>query len=164
MRAEGVNTAHLAGKILREEIMLLGRQRSPSPCEVVVDLGGKGKKTSKNLALLCQETYGGFGQSCIRDQHSPIQLCKLSERHRGANRVWSPRSFGQFCYLSGENGSTARAGGNHWHYKSDHHKAAEYSNIGINRLTEMVNNSMYPFVLNIGKKKMIKRKEFEKYT
>lgn len=27
----------------------------------------------------------------------------------------------------------------------------------------MVNNSMYPFVLNIGKKKMIKRKEFEKY-
>ncbi|MCI8602995.1 MAG: hypothetical protein HFE79_02485 [Ruminiclostridium sp.] len=36
--------------------------------------------------------------------------------------------------------------------------------MGINRLTEMVNNSMYPFVLNIGKKKMIKRKEFEKYT
>ena len=87
MRAEGVNTAQPTGKILREEIMLLGRQRSPSPCEVVVDLGGKGKKTSKNLALLCQETYGGFGQSCIRDQHSPIQLCKLSERHRGANRV-----------------------------------------------------------------------------
>lgn len=42
-------------------------------------------------------------------------------------------------------------------------EAAEYSNIGINRLTEMVNKPMCPFVLHVGKKKLIKRKDFEKY-
>jgi hypothetical protein len=47
MRAEGVNTAQPAEKILREEILLWGRQRSPPPCEAVVDLGGKGKKRPK---------------------------------------------------------------------------------------------------------------------
>lgn len=42
-------------------------------------------------------------------------------------------------------------------------EAAEYSNIGINRLTELVNSPMCPFVLHVGKKRLIKRKEFEKY-
>ncbi|MBD5081860.1 MAG: helix-turn-helix domain-containing protein [Ruminococcaceae bacterium] len=42
-------------------------------------------------------------------------------------------------------------------------EAAEYSNIGINRLTELVNKPMCPFVLHVGKKRLIKRKEFEKY-
>lgn len=42
-------------------------------------------------------------------------------------------------------------------------EAAEYSNIGINRLTELVSNPMCPFVLYVGKKRLIKRKEFEKY-
>ncbi|MBD5116101.1 MAG: excisionase family DNA-binding protein [Ruminococcaceae bacterium] len=42
-------------------------------------------------------------------------------------------------------------------------EAAEYSNIGINRLTELVSNPMCPFVLHVGNKRLIKRKEFEKY-
>jgi len=42
-------------------------------------------------------------------------------------------------------------------------EAAEYSNIGINKLRDMTNSPFCPFVLNIGKKKLIKRKEFEKY-
>lgn len=42
-------------------------------------------------------------------------------------------------------------------------EAAEYSNIGINRLTELVSNPMCPFVLHVGKKRLIKRKEFERY-
>ena len=42
-------------------------------------------------------------------------------------------------------------------------EAAEYSNIGINKLYEMVNNPSCPFVLYVGQKKLIKRKEFERY-
>lgn len=42
-------------------------------------------------------------------------------------------------------------------------EAAEYSNIGIHKLYELVNNPNCPFVLFIGKKRVIKRKEFEKY-
>ena len=43
-------------------------------------------------------------------------------------------------------------------------EAAEYSNIGIHKLYEMVNQPNCPFVLFIGKKRVIKRKEFEKYV
>lgn len=42
-------------------------------------------------------------------------------------------------------------------------EAAEYSNIGINKLYEIVNEPSCPFVLFVGQKKVIKRKEFEKY-
>ena len=42
-------------------------------------------------------------------------------------------------------------------------EAVEYSNIGVNKMYEMVNNPLCPFVLHIGKKKLIKRREFEKY-
>ena len=42
-------------------------------------------------------------------------------------------------------------------------EAAEYSNIGINKINELAKNPMCPFVLYIGKKKLIKRKEFEKF-
>lgn len=42
-------------------------------------------------------------------------------------------------------------------------EAAEYSNIGINKLYEMTNEPSCPFVLYVGQKKVIKRKEFEKY-
>ena len=42
-------------------------------------------------------------------------------------------------------------------------EAAEYSNIGINRLDEMTKQPNCPFVLYIGRKKLIKRKAFEKY-
>lgn len=42
-------------------------------------------------------------------------------------------------------------------------EAAEYSNIGINKLYEMISNPACPFVLYIGKKRLIKRKQFEKY-
>ena len=42
-------------------------------------------------------------------------------------------------------------------------EASAYSNIGINRLAEIAGQPNCPFVLYVGKKKLIKRKEFEKY-
>lgn len=42
-------------------------------------------------------------------------------------------------------------------------EAAEYSNIGINKLESMLRSPRCPFVLYVGKKKLVKRKEFEKY-
>lgn len=42
-------------------------------------------------------------------------------------------------------------------------EAAEYSNIGINKINELAKDERCPFVLYIGRKKLIKRKEFEKY-
>ena len=42
-------------------------------------------------------------------------------------------------------------------------EAVEYSNIGQNKLRELTNMPFCPFVLYIGKKRLIKRKEFEEY-
>lgn len=42
-------------------------------------------------------------------------------------------------------------------------EAAALSNIGINKIDELAKSPMCPFVLYIGRKKLIKRKEFEKY-
>lgn len=42
-------------------------------------------------------------------------------------------------------------------------EAAEYSNIGINRLTIMLTEPNCPFALFVGSKKLIKRKIFEDY-
>lgn len=42
-------------------------------------------------------------------------------------------------------------------------EAAEYSNIGINKLENLLRSPRCPFVLYVGKKKLVKRKEFEKY-
>lgn len=42
-------------------------------------------------------------------------------------------------------------------------EAAEYSNIGINKIENMLNNPMCTFVLHVGKRRLVKRKEFEKY-
>lgn len=42
-------------------------------------------------------------------------------------------------------------------------EASEYSNIGINKLYEMINDPCCDFVLFVGKKSLIKRKAFEKY-
>ena len=43
-------------------------------------------------------------------------------------------------------------------------EAAEYSNIGINRLEQLLKSPGCPFVLFVGKaKKLVKRREFEKY-
>ena len=42
-------------------------------------------------------------------------------------------------------------------------EAAEYSNIGINRISTMLNEISCPFVLKVGNKRLVKRKEFEKY-
>ncbi len=42
-------------------------------------------------------------------------------------------------------------------------EAAAYSNIGINKLYEITNEPSCPFVLYIGKKRIIKRVAFEKY-
>jgi excisionase family DNA binding protein len=43
------------------------------------------------------------------------------------------------------------------------HEAAEYSNIGINRIDRMLRTPNCPFALFVGTKKLVKRKEFEKY-
>ncbi len=42
-------------------------------------------------------------------------------------------------------------------------EAAEYSNIGINKIDQMLRAPNCPFVLYVGTKKLVKRKEFEDY-
>ncbi len=42
-------------------------------------------------------------------------------------------------------------------------EAAEYSNIGINKIDSMLRTPNCPFVLFVGTKKLVKRKEFEEY-
>ena len=41
-------------------------------------------------------------------------------------------------------------------------EAAEYSNIGINKLESLLRSPRCPFVLYVGKKKLVKRRRFEK--
>ena len=42
-------------------------------------------------------------------------------------------------------------------------EAAEYSNIGINKIDKMLKQPNCPFVLFVGSKKLVKRKVFEAY-
>ena len=42
-------------------------------------------------------------------------------------------------------------------------ETAEYSNIGINKIDSMLRSPNCPFVLFVGTKKLVKRKEFEQY-
>ena len=42
-------------------------------------------------------------------------------------------------------------------------EAAEYSNIGINKIDSLLRKPNCPFVLFVGTKKLVKRKEFEQY-
>ena len=42
-------------------------------------------------------------------------------------------------------------------------EASEYSNIGICKINELAKQPNCPFVLYVGRKKLIKRKEFETY-
>ena len=42
-------------------------------------------------------------------------------------------------------------------------EAAEYSNIGINRLEALLKKPNCSFVLYVGKKKLVKRREFEHF-
>ena len=42
-------------------------------------------------------------------------------------------------------------------------EAAEYSNIGINKIDSMLRSPNCPFVLFVGTKKLVKRKEFEEF-
>lgn len=42
-------------------------------------------------------------------------------------------------------------------------EAAEYSNIGINKIDAMLKSPNCPFVLYIGTKKLVKRRAFEEY-
>ena len=42
-------------------------------------------------------------------------------------------------------------------------EAAEYSNIGINKIDGMLRSPNCPFVLFVGTKKLVKRKEFEQF-
>lgn len=43
-------------------------------------------------------------------------------------------------------------------------EAAEYSNIGINRLRILISNPHCPFALTVGNKRLIKRKQFDKFV
>lgn len=42
-------------------------------------------------------------------------------------------------------------------------EAAEYSNIGINKIDAMLRQPNCPFVLYVGTQKLVKRREFEEY-
>lgn len=42
-------------------------------------------------------------------------------------------------------------------------EAAEYSNIGINKIDSMLRQPNCPFVLYVGTRKLVKRREFEDY-
>ena len=42
-------------------------------------------------------------------------------------------------------------------------EAAEYSNIGINKIDKMLKQPNCPFVLYVGTKKLVKRKAFEEF-
>ncbi len=42
-------------------------------------------------------------------------------------------------------------------------EAAEFSNIGQNKISELLKSPRCPFVLYVGKKKLVKRKEFERF-
>ena len=42
-------------------------------------------------------------------------------------------------------------------------EAAEYSNIGINKIDSMLRSPNCPFVLFVGTKKLVKRRAFEEY-
>ena len=42
-------------------------------------------------------------------------------------------------------------------------EAADYSNIGQNKLSELLKNPRCKFVLYVGRKKLVKRKEFEDF-
>lgn len=42
-------------------------------------------------------------------------------------------------------------------------EAAEYSNIGINKIDELLKQPNCPFVLYVGTKKLVKRRAFEEY-
>lgn len=42
-------------------------------------------------------------------------------------------------------------------------EAAEYSNIGINKIDELLKRPNCPFVLYVGTKKLVKRKAFEEF-
>ena len=42
-------------------------------------------------------------------------------------------------------------------------EAAEYSNIGINKIDALLKQPNCPFVLYVGTRKLVKRKEFEEF-
>lgn len=42
-------------------------------------------------------------------------------------------------------------------------EAAEYSNIGINKIESMLRSPNCPFVFYVGSKKLVKRREFEQF-
>lgn len=42
-------------------------------------------------------------------------------------------------------------------------EAATYSGIGINKIRELSNDERCPFVLWVGNKRLIKRKQFDRY-
>ena len=42
-------------------------------------------------------------------------------------------------------------------------EAAAYSNIGINKIDSMLRSPHCPFALYVGSKKLVKRREFEKF-
>ena len=42
-------------------------------------------------------------------------------------------------------------------------EASQYSNIGQNKISDLLKDPFCPFVLYVGRKKLVKRKEFEEF-
>mgnify|MGYP002472069436 CR=1 FL=1 len=42
-------------------------------------------------------------------------------------------------------------------------EASAYSNIGLNKMREITNSPLCPFVMYVGRRRLIRRKAFEKY-
>ena len=48
-------------------------------------------------------------------------------------------------------------------FRSTIEEAAAYSSIGMNKIDELAKTPRCPFMLYVGRKKLIKRKEFERF-
>ena len=42
-------------------------------------------------------------------------------------------------------------------------EASQYSGIGINKISELLNDPSCPFVMRVGRKRMVKREAFEEF-
>lgn len=104
--------------------------------EIVFDMLSKGKSIKEVADKLnaSESTVGRRGRSV----RSKIEQCIDGENARKSVPIWEKLN------LTLE-------------------EASEYSNIGINKIRELTKQKRCPFVICIGRKKLIKRKEFEKY-
>ena len=75
--------------------------------------------------------------------------------------VKSSASF--LTFIGGDFCGCERNSGNQGQNRIKIPEAAEYSNIGQNKLSELMKKPRCPFVLYVGTKKLVKRKEFERF-